>query len=144
MVSKMSFTLLVVSKTTPFFCRFAIIFVHGCRRECSVQEAVYHVMPELWLRKCSPGVLFANSKLPEHRYKMCLNEEEIKELPEDSSNIFKKNMIDRYMDRPNSHFADGKYGAVAFICFADFLTNYYLMRKHNKDLLNGKSAYGGP
>ena len=55
---------------------------------------------------------------------MCLNEEEIKELPEDSTDIFKKNMIDRYMDHPNSQFVGGKYGAVAFICFADFLANY--------------------
>ena len=114
----------------------SIARAYTTKRECSVQEAVYHVMPELWLRKCSPGVLFANSNLPEHRYKMCLNEEEIKELPEDSTNIFKKNMIDRYMDRPNSQFAGGKYGAVAFICFADFLANYYLMPKPNVDLLN--------
>ena len=114
----------------------SIARAYTTKRECSVQEAVYHVMPELWLRKCSPGVLFANSNLPEHRYKMCLNEEEIKELPEDSTNIFKKNMIDRYMDRPNSQFAGGKYGAVAFICFADFLANYYLMPRPNVDLLN--------
>ena len=93
-------------------------------------------MPELWLKKCSPGVLFANSNLPENRYKMCLNEEEIKELTKDSTNIFKKNMIDRFMDRPNSQFSAGKYGAVAFICFADFLTNYYLMPKPNEDSLN--------
>ena len=67
---------------------------------------------------------------------MCLNEVEIKELPEDCTNIFKKNMIDRYMDRPKSQFSGGKYGAVAFICFADFLANYYLMPKHNEDSLN--------
>ena len=88
-------------------------------------------MPELRLTKCSAGSLFANSNLPEHRYKMCLNEEEFKELPEDSTNIFKKNMIDRYRDRSNSQFAGGKYGGVAVICFADFLANYYLMPKPN-------------
>ena len=31
------------------------------KRECSVQEAVYLVMPELWLRKSFPCVVFANS-----------------------------------------------------------------------------------
>ena len=31
MVSKKSFTLQVVSRTTPFLFRFAIIFFHGCR-----------------------------------------------------------------------------------------------------------------
>ena len=110
---------------------------YATKRECSVQEAVYHVMPQLWLRKCSPGVLFANSNLPEHRYKMCLNEKEIKELPEDSTIILKKTMIDRYMDRPNSQFAGGKYGAVASICFSDFSANYYLMPKPAEDLLSG-------
>ena len=58
----------------------SIARAYATKRECSVQEAVYHVMPELWLIKCSPGVLFANGNLPENRYKMCLNEEEIKEL----------------------------------------------------------------
>ena len=93
-------------------------------------------MPKLWLRKSSPGVLIANSNLPEHRLKMCLNKEDIKELPEDSTNIFNKNLIDRYMARPNSQCAGGKYCAVAFICFADFLANYYLTPKPNEDLLN--------
>ena len=31
------------------------------KRECSVQEAVYLIMPELWLRKSFPGVVFAKS-----------------------------------------------------------------------------------
>ena len=30
-------------------------------RQCSLQEAVYQVMPELWLRKCFPGIVFANT-----------------------------------------------------------------------------------
>ena len=63
-------------------------------RECSVQEAVYLVMPELWLRKSFPGVVFANSNLPENRYRMCRNKKEIDELPEDSCDVFKRNMID--------------------------------------------------
>ena len=32
------------------------------KRECSVQEAVYLVMPELWLRKSFPGKVFANEQ----------------------------------------------------------------------------------
>ena len=40
-------------------------------------------------------------------------------------------MIDRYMDRPNSQFSGGKYGAVAFIYFADFIAKYYLIPKPN-------------
>ena len=66
---------------------------YAAKRECSVQEAVYHVMPELWLRKTFPGVIFANSNLPENRYRMFRSEEEIRELPDDSTDIFKRNIV---------------------------------------------------
>ena len=44
----------------------AISKAYTTKRECSVQE--YHIMPELWFWKTFPGVVFANSNLPEHRY----------------------------------------------------------------------------
>ena len=37
----------------------AISKAYVTKIECSVQEAVYLVMPELWLRKTFPGVIFA-------------------------------------------------------------------------------------
>ena len=67
---------------------------YASKRECSVQEAVYHIMQELWLRKVFPLVLFANTNLPENRYRVCVCEKEIKQLPESSTDIFKKNMLD--------------------------------------------------
>lgn len=42
-----------------------VAHAYATKRECSVQEAVYHLMPELWLRKIFPGVVYANSNLPE-------------------------------------------------------------------------------
>ena len=90
----------------------AIAREYATKRECSVQEAVYHIMPELWLRKTSPRVMFANSNLPENRYKLFRTQEEINELPEDSTDIFKRNMLDRYIDRPNSTFKGGKYSVI--------------------------------
>ena len=74
---------------------------YATKTEFSVQETVYHVMPELWLRNYSPEVIFANSNLPENRYRMCLSEEEIRELPEDIINEYQKNMFDRYTARPD-------------------------------------------
>ena len=68
---------------------------YASKRECIVQEAVYHIMQELWLRKVFPLVLFANTNLPENRYRVCVCEKEIKQLPESSTDIFKKNMLDR-------------------------------------------------
>ena len=87
---------------------------YATKRECSVQEAVCHAMPELWLRKAFPvviyansnipelwlrkafpGVIYANSNIPERRVKMMLTGKEIIELPDDSK-VYKRNMLDRY------------------------------------------------
>ena len=69
--------------------------------ECSVQEAVYHRLPELRLRRVFAGVVNANTNIPEKRCKSFRSQQEISELPDESEDIFKKNMLDRYMDRPN-------------------------------------------
>ena len=70
-------------------------------KECSVQEEVYyHTMPELYLHNVFPAGLFANTNLPENRYRFCVNEKEIKQLPESSTDIFNKNILDSYKDRP--------------------------------------------
>ena len=34
--------------------------VYSSNRERSVQEAVFHCLPELWLCKVFPGVIYAN------------------------------------------------------------------------------------
>ena len=60
------------------------------KRGCSVQEAVYHKMQELWLRKTFPGVVFSNTNIPEKRFIVCLDESEINNLPKNSTYIFKK------------------------------------------------------
>jgi len=45
-----------------------------------VQEAAYLVLLELWLRKIFPSVVFANSNLPEKRFRVCLSEKVSKDL----------------------------------------------------------------
>ena len=114
----------------------SIAKAYASNRECSVQEAVYHVMPELWLRKCFPRVHFLNSNLPSERYRMCKSQEELAELPEDSIDVFKENMLDRYLDRPNSTFMNGKYKSVDKMCYAFFLANYYVDAKSNVNEIN--------
>ena len=102
----------------------SIAKAYTTKREVSVQEAVYLVLPELWLRKIFPAVVFANSNIPEKRYRVCLTEKEIKELPEDSIAIFKRNMVDRYCDRPNTTFRNAKYSILDGFCFSEFLRYY--------------------
>ena len=59
-------------------------------RECSVQEEVYHIFPELNLRRIFPAVYFVNANLPEKRVQVFIYEKELGGLPDDSPNIFKK------------------------------------------------------
>ena len=61
----------------------AIARAYDTKRECSVQEAVYLVMPELWLHKIFPAVIFLNSNTPEKHYKIFKKKNEIDELPDD-------------------------------------------------------------
>ena len=56
-------------------------------RECSVQETVYHILPEWKLRRIFPAVYFVNSLLGE-RVQVLLSEKELRELPDDNPNIF--------------------------------------------------------
>ena len=57
-------------------------------------------MPELWLRKVFPEALYANSNTPEKLVRMILSKKEISDLPKGSTDIYKRNMVNRYMIRP--------------------------------------------
>ena len=94
---------------------------------------MYQVLSGKWLRKTFPGVTFANFNIPEKRYRICREEKDISQLPEDSRYIFKKNMIDRYIDRPNLSFCGCKYSFSDSFCFAEFLRYYYLAPSKSKD-----------
>ena len=48
----------------------AIARAYATKAECSVQEAVYLVMPELWLQKTFQEVLFLNNNIPEKKYRI--------------------------------------------------------------------------
>ena len=63
-------------------------------REMSVQEAVTIALPELWLRKTCPTTVFANSNLPEKRYRICRSEAEILNMPANNRDLLKRNMLD--------------------------------------------------
>ena len=42
-------------------------------------------MPELWIRKTFPKVIFLNSNIPEKRYRIFWRKEGLDELPDDST-----------------------------------------------------------
>ena len=78
-------------------------------RECSAQEEVYHILPEMKLRRIFPAVYFVDTNLPEERVQVLLPEKELSRLPDDNPHIFKRSNIDSYMERPNATFCNGKY-----------------------------------
>ena len=72
---------------------------------------------------------FVNTNLPEERSKVLLTEEQLSSLPEDSTDIFRRNNIDRYVARPSVSFCDGKYSILDSFCFAEFTAHYSLIYK---------------
>ena len=62
-----------------------------------MQETVYLVMPELWLQKTFPEVIFLNSIIPGKYQIIFQRKEDLDELPDDS-NVFQCNMLDCYFD----------------------------------------------
>ena len=75
---------------------------------------MYQVMPELWLTKVYEDLgvlynLYVNSNIPEKRVRMMLSKKEIFELPEDSTNIYKRNMVSRYFIRLHDEMFEDLY-----------------------------------
>ena len=75
---------------------------------------IYQVMPELWLTKVYEDLgvlynLYVNSNIPEKRVRMMLSKKEIFELPEDSTNIYKRNMVSRYLIRLHDQMFEDLY-----------------------------------
>ena len=92
----------------------SVVHVSVSKRECFLQEAVYQLIPELWLRKDFPGVLYTNSNIPKKRVRMMLSKKEIFELPEDNTDVYKRNMVSRYLIRPHDEMFE-------HLCYALFI-----------------------
>ena len=71
-------------------------------REVSSQECVYRCMPELWLRKIFPATVFVSTELPEERIHVTKSQQELEDLDDDSTDVFKSNIVERYSIRPDS------------------------------------------
>ena len=108
--------------------------VYSSNRECSVQKAVHHCLPELWFWKVFPCVIYANTNFPEKRFRVLRYQKDLPgDLPVDSDDIFKGNMLERYLDRPDESFFDGRYGVLNKFCHAEFLRFYYIVQSANEN-----------
>ena len=88
-------------------------------REVSSQESIYRCMPELWLRKIFPKTVFVSTDLPEKRLRVAKSQQDLDELEDDSTDIYKSNIIERYSIRPNY------IPSVNNMCLAEFAAYYY-------------------
>jgi len=59
--------------------------------------------------------------------------EEISNMDENDTNVFRKNMLDRYINRLNTTFKSGRYAAMDALCYAQFLAKYYLESKNKEE-----------
>ena len=124
----------------------SVAHAYSSKRECSLQGSTYHIMPEIWLRKIFPGVVCANINLLEKHMKNILSEKEIAELPDDKTDHYKRNMTDRYTDRPSFEIIDN-------LCYAEFLKLYQLVPKAeendcqpgelNDEIIENKHRFAG-
>ena len=96
-------------------------------REVSAQECVYRCMPELWLRKIFPKTVFASTDFAENRVRFAKTQQELDELNDDSTDIFKSNIIVRYSDRPKN------IPAINSMCLASFAACYFKDYKSHFD-----------
>ena len=107
--------------------KIAYSFISSCQP--LVQEDVYNVLPELWLRKCSPGISFIITSLPNNRIRMIKSQEELELLPDNSTDIFKKSIVDRYMYWPTC----GKFASLKTVCLAQFASLLYKKTSSDND-----------
>ena len=87
---KQALKLSIENKCSNYEQMKTIVCAYSSNRECSVQEAVYQCLPELWLRKIFPGVKYANTNIPQKRFKLLRSQNETGDLPDDSNDIFKR------------------------------------------------------
>ena len=101
-------------------------------REVSSQECVYRCMPELWLRKIFPKTVFVSTDLPEKRIRIAKSQNDLDELDDDCTDIYKSNIIERYSLRPNG------IPSVDKLCLAKFAAFYY--RDYKTDVADTKDS----
>ena len=85
-------------------------------QECSVQDAVYYILPECKLRRIFQPVYFVNTNPPKERVQVLLSDKEFSKLLDDRPNIFQKSNIDRYMEIPSAKFCCGKNSILDDFC----------------------------
>ncbi len=92
-------------------------------REVSAQEAVYRIL-SLPLKQLSRKVVFVNTSPKEERVTLLKPASQLKQVEDDSEDIYFTSLIDRYAERP---------GSLDDMCLAEFAANYTTLSAENLD-----------
>lgn len=95
------------------FRKITNVFING--NTMSAHEAVYHVLG-LPLSLCSRAVVHINTVPQKERVRILKNEKHLRKISDESTDIYYKNIFDKYENR--------NYQKLSDVCFADFATNY--------------------
>ena len=99
---------------------------YASKWESSLQGTVCYVMQELWLRKIFPMVVNPKINIPENCVRMMLSKKGLLDIPEDSTNTYKCNIVNRYLIRRYEDIID-------ILCYASFLKQYQLKQKQTEN-----------
>ncbi len=90
--------------------------------ETSAPEACYYIM-QIPFTRCSVEVVFIPTSPPEDRTYVLKSEAELSELPENSRDVLKSNVIASYAKRPRE---------LQFMCLADYVSELTVQYNKNK------------
>jgi len=110
--------------------RLGSVFLN--HREVSAQEAAYRIL-SLPLKQLSRKVVFINTASKEDRVSLLKPISQIKDMDNESQDIFQTSLIDRYAARPDS---------LNNLCLAEFAANYATQR--GRELPDGETSDAVP
>ena len=102
-------------------------------REVSAQEAVYRVL-SMPLRRCSRSTIFLNTNDKNSRDSLILPFAQLQKLDDDDENVYCKNIIDRYVARPQK---------LEDMSLAEFAANYTYKQESINDVAQCEDDISG-
>ena len=102
-------------------------------QEVSAQEAVYRVL-SMALRRCSRACVFLNTGSKESRDSLVLPFTQLQKLDDTDTDIYCKNIIDRYAARPQT---------LENMSLAEFAANYTYKHETHNNMMEDKDEVSG-
>ena len=83
--------------------------------------------------KAITDVIYTKTNIPESSFKFLHSQQKNSELPDQSEDTFKTNILGKYMDRRCEKFQNAKCSLLNTLCCAGFLRYYYVSTISNEN-----------